>query len=294
MGLVDGKKRPDGLVVFATGHYGVTPYTATYKGSAFRTVTQAAGEEVAVSTQERDYTLKQRKQELTTMGPLFGVHLRMSDRIRITAGVGASEISLDEESTGAMAGGDGLPDSASQVRAFATYDINAGLSAVLGLDWEPIRYERISVSVGLHVSYLSASGLDGFEFTERNVRSGGDDVRTTEVEQNNTTDVNLQLITLQPHLGFEWRPLQSFVSNSFGLFAAVIFSSATFTRQISTINARDDKNILEEDVEFTVMPEQILGAYYGWHFAIPHFGSLGFELQFGANNAAALNYQYQF
>ena len=116
------------------------------------------------------------------------------------------------------------------------------------------------------------------------------------------TDTEMHLFNIQPYVGFQWRPVRAFLCNSFGLYYAFVASAATMTKEPTVYSYAEDEDGNEAEagdrekskVNLWLEPNQPLGAYYGWYFNIPHFGTLGAEVQIGNRWNGSINYQYRF
>lgn len=281
MGEKKGERIFERLGVFATTNFGFSSYTMTFE-NAFAHEELAGGE---VTGYESDATYVERKQRMYTLGAIFGVSLELVKNLHVTGGIGGYYIDLEDKDT-----------SYSEY----TFDLipSPGFAAFFGLSWQPQLSDHVSFVLGVQGSYLSTYGLSGYTFDEQTASLDGN---TSSEVDNNTTDVDLHLFYIQPHLGFEWRPVNSWLANSFGVYYSAVLSVAQMTVERKTYRSDQIDGAITENgalssrkVDLWVKPIQPLGAYYGWYFIIPHAGTLGMELQLGNRWNVALSYQYEF
>ena len=118
-----------------------------------------------------------------------------------------------------------------------------------------------------------------------------------------TVDMSIHLLHIQPHIGVEWRAVDSYLPNTLGLFGNVALSFGSMTQEVllqtdripaagSPITSSLSRESTQLDM--ALKPLQIFGAYYGWHVSIPHFGTVGAEIQIGSRWNAELSYQYTY
>lgn len=292
LGHTEEKKSESSYTMFTYLQAGYTPLNVTYTG----TNTNEDWINNAIAPSSETYTYDERSQRITALSPNFGIRFDMPSRVSFSVSFGASYLKLEERQDAPLAN----TDYRNYHSDFYTYKPNAGFSTSLGLDWEMVRFKRISGMLGLQFQYLSTYGLKGHSVTGNiNNTAGG----INSYDESNTTDLSLHLFNIQPHIGIEWRPFQSFVVNSFGVFGTMMLSAASMektTRFVHTDTAPGGAQTTrayttsKQEIDVSVQPVQFLGAFYAWHFAIPHFGSLGFELQFGSQWNAILAYQYMY
>jgi hypothetical protein len=283
MGEARDAKIFERLGIFASLNFGFTPYTMTFENKIIEEAL-AGGQSSGYSSEA---TYVERKQRMYTLGAIFGVSMELVKKLEVTAGIGAYYINLEDTDT---------------AYADYTFDLipSPGFASFVGISWEPALSDHISFVLGLQVSYLSAFGLSGFEYDEHITYSNRDQ---SLIVTQDTTDMKMHLFYIQPHLGFEWRPVSSFVANSFGLYYSATLSAASMrvvTRQFTsdytdlTGFVTDNGDRSSRTVDLWVKPIQPLGAYYGWYFIIPHSGTLGLEFQLGNRWNVAFSYQYEF
>jgi len=292
-----GQTPPDkelgGLTVFVSADGGLTPYIATYEGSGFNE--GLVGAEVLGT--DLSFELEEREQQLLYIGGTVGARYSM-DTMHFTAGFGVSYLELQQQNNVQSPPGVGYNN---EHQEFQTLTPNPGFSAILGFDWEAYHNSHVSLILGLQALYTSAFGLRGTSLdgtdTSRGGPTNGDRLEYTRTD---TTDLSMHLITFQPHVGAEWRPVGSLAVNSFGLFSALTLSAGSMTKRLRTASesfgtvSGGTMQDSELTLDLSMSPIQIMGGYYGWYFAVPHFGTIGLEAQFGARWNAELSYQYSF
>lgn len=280
----------NGLTFFSSFDASWTPYTATYDGKRMAEALQQGTADITRSRLTFDYTEK--SQRLLSLGGTAGVRWTLLERLHFAVGIGASYLMLEEKtyepnSQAAAENYDGDHEE------FYTIKPNPGFSAMLGVTWEPVRTSHISLLLGLQFQYLSAYGLRGHSLEGTLTVPDS----TTTFAEINVTDMEMHLFTLEPYVGVLWRAVGSFAVNSFGVFNANTFSLGTMTKEIRTSSRSGDvaaHNKTTFDIDLSMKPTQIFGAYYGWYFNTPHVGTFGVEIQLGARWNAGLSYQYTF
>ena len=289
----EGGPLEKGFTLFLAMDVGYTPLKATYKAGQDDL---ASKNMFGVNTSlEETFTYKERSQRLLQLGPQFGVRVPLPLNITLSGAIGVTYMKLMERADVPVPGSEYNDNH----HDYYTYDPNPGFSAMLGINWEALRFERLSIVTGLQLQYLSTYGLDGHTVEGKRDETVGGIPTKIEYDEVTTTDIALRMINIIPHLGLEWRPFSSFVVNSFGMFMSFMVpagSSMTkeFKRHHKVAGAMTVEESLESKIGLSLSPIQMLGAYYAWYFAIPHFGTLGIELQFGSRWNAMLSYQYSF
>jgi hypothetical protein len=301
MGHLDDTKTESSITMFTYVLGGYTPLTVSYTGDQTREQWNNGTQTVDGANGNSEF--KEHRQRLLVLGMQAGMRFDLPSRVSLSVSMGASYLQLRESTTpGDLVNPNSpyLEGGAFPHNDFYNYKPNPGFSASLGFNWEMVRFKRLSALLGLEFLYMSTYGLRGHSLSGTKSDFAG---AQTLYEDVNTADLSLHLFTLQPHLGVEWRPFQSFITNNFGMFFTMMFSAGSETRDVNetrttvapngttTINAYT-KNHMQIDVSMS--PIQYIGAYYAWHVAIPHVGTLGAELQFGSVWNAILSYQYMF
>ena len=289
----------DGPAVFLSFGGGYTPYIATF-GASNKTASGTQEGNVSTVVNGLDaYTYKELSQKLINVGPQFGVRFPVGHSLLGWISVGASYLQLDNTAPKAADGG--VFNHFQQITDIKSLSPNPGFSANLGLDWDGIRFKTMTVVLGANVSVFTSNGLSGYSVNGTvNVPNSGQTYAEAK-----TTNLNLVIVTIEPHAGLEWRPFGSLLINNFGVFGTATLSGGSVTEQQNVTNSlsttvnntttttgfTDTKDLT---VSLSMTPASYLGAYYGWYFALPHFGTLGIEGQFGARLSASFTYQYAF
>ncbi|MEC9072719.1 MAG: hypothetical protein VX938_10085, partial [Myxococcota bacterium] len=227
---------PSGLTIFVTADGGITPYTATYTGNLLFQDSSSI-----LTLEETDsFTFTERHQRLLRLGGSVGLRFPLMDGLLMSVGFGGSHLELQEENLIDMSGTDSRFDN--QHADFRTLEPNPGFAATLGVDWEALRRSHFSLNTGLKLMYVSSYGLRGTELDEGlntqqviNEQTGlpeqGTDKNELFYSNFGYTDMVLHILSIQPHLGVEWRAVDSYLVNSFGVFANVVVSSGTLVKE---------------------------------------------------------------
>jgi len=296
---------PTGLTVFVSADAGLTPYTATYTGDL---VFEDLAGAVILGVNE-GFTFKEREQRMLRIGGNVGVRFPITSSLLLTAGFGGSYLELQEENLIQSPTGSSFQN---QHTEFRTLEPNPGFAATLAVDWEALRRSHFSLITGLKLLYVSSYGLRGTSLEGESSGFTQDLITSQQLPGNElfyadlaTVDMSLHILSIQPHAGVEWRAVDSYLVNSFGVFANAVVSSGTLVKEVtlqtdlvpSTGNPADITSSLHREsteLGLSLSPLQFMGAYYGWYLSIPHFGTLGAEVQAGGRWNAEISYQYTY
>ena len=276
---VDSDEIPNELSVYVSGDYSSTPYNAVFDGN-IKTTGNGATDSLLT------YSLQDRQQTVNTMGVSFGARFPLGPKLTLLAGLGVSQVTLsDSKGSGSLKLGKAVEGYNAEFRA-KQVDMNPGFSASVGILWEMVRYSRFSFLMGLNTTYFSSYSSKGGAVTVTATQGAN----STTNSETDTTDLSLHLFNIQPHVGVQWRPIRTFIVNSFGMFGQLVASAATLTEQSAATNAPTT----DVTVKLSLKPQQYLGAFYGWYFAVPRLGVVGVEAQYGTRLSIGVNYQYMF
>jgi len=279
MGHLEDQKQESTFTMFTYMLAGYSPMKMVYSGN----VNTGRWDNInnQLQTDTSDFTYNERKQKMLMLGPQFGVRFSLPAGFSFGASLGVSYLKLKEDMDTPV------PNSwyGNDHQDFYNYDPNPGFSASLSVAWEAVRFRRISAVLGLQLQYLSTLGLSGHSVTGNENYADGSGRYYSEAS---TSDLSMHL----------------FIMNSFGMSFTFMFSAGTLNRHTNFSHITIDNagnqvvdpgySLEETNIDVSVHPIQYLGAYYAWYFAIPHFGTLGAEIQFGSLLVGMVSYQYMF
>lgn len=300
---------PSGLTVFVAADGGITPYVATYKGDLLFENLEGSNQ----ITLTEGFSFQEREQRLLRLGGNVGVRFPLMDGLLLSVGLGATHLELQQKTLFGEDTVGRVPDGSSyanQHDQFRTLKPNPGFAATLGVDWEALRRSHLSMITGLKLLYVSSYGLRGAslegEVLETNADLPGGQ-RQLFYSSLGTTDMVLHMLSIQPHLGVEWRAVDSYLVNTFGVFANAVVSSGKLVNEVMLQTSLtpnpdpppappvlDKKEYDKTEMDLSLSPLQFMGAYYGWYLSIPHFGTIGAEIQVGGRWNAEISYQYTY
>jgi hypothetical protein len=283
-----------GPSVFLSVGGGFTPLVTTFGGSN-RT---QSGDLNSVVSGLNTYTYKELSQQLLNVGPQFGLRLPLGPYFVFWVSAGTSLLRLDDKSP-PLVDQSAFKSSFEQIKNVKSLTLNPGFAAATGIDWDGLKFGPLTLVVGANVDVFTSSGLSGYEANGANTVTN---LSTETYAEARTTNLSLALISVEPHVGLEWRPFGTLAINSFGVFGSATFSVGSLTERTTlqvSLQAKDQPktgHIDTQDVTIalSMTPVSYVGAYYGWYFAFPHFGTIGVEGQFGARLSGVLSYQYAF